>query len=174
MKNFKIITLILFFFALFATSAIAQVQADAEINVGATVDNALTLTGIQNLEFGDISSSNTETISLDNDETSTSDGQQYGIFDLQAGTGNNVQLEVSNSITLTDLSDENLTMTYEPLIFRTDGSSNETLIEVGQTQHTINDISESAIDLYVGGDLSGDFDAGIYTGSLTLTVQYVE
>ena len=174
MKNFKTITLTLFFFALFATSAIAQVQADAEINVGATVDNALTLTDIQNLDFGDIASTNTETISLDNDETSTSDGQQYGIFQLNAGADNNVRLEVSNSITLTDISDQNLTMTYVPLIFRTDGSTNETLINTGDTEHTISDITGDAIDLYVGGDLSGDFDAGIYTGSLTLTVQYVE
>ena len=178
MKNFKIITLTLFFFALFATSAFAQVEDDTTVEVGATVDAALSVTTIQNLDFGNLSTSDENSSLLQDGESNVNQGDnfQLGEINVEALGGETISISVPTSVTLTDESEsgdaDNLN--YVPLIF--DGSDVIADGDIDSGEGNFEMGASGDQDFSVGGTLSrdggGNFQQGIFSGNLTVTIRY--
>ncbi|MEX0680852.1 MAG: DUF4402 domain-containing protein [Balneolales bacterium] len=161
-----------------------QSQDDDNITASASVTSAVTVTGAENIQFGNIvPSTNARTVSGDGtvtgDNAGDDTGAQPGRFDVTKGPETPVTLTFSALTALTD-DTETLTFSYGENSYLSTSDS-EVLNGVVFDPASVLDISSestyvtaSTFSVFVGGTVTPTADQaeGTYTGSITLTVEY--
>lgn len=166
--SYKLITLL--FTAMFLFFNHAQAQDNADINVTATVMETLTITGVNDLVFGDITQGQNKTV-VPTDALA-------GRFDITGEAGS----EVGISFTLPTELDLTSGPDVMGISFSTTSGIHHTVNDAGAgTTYnpgvgatTTLDAGSGQLFVFIGGEVqpsAGQFP-GNYEGTITLTVEY--
>ena len=149
-----------------STSAQAQ-SASAGIQANATILAALTATGVQDLDWGIVLYSTTNTL-LASDAAS-------GHFTVQGAPSAGVDVDFVFPATITNGTDNLTVNNWTGLqgINTTRGAS-AVFDPNTTTSLTLGGVATDVLNLYLGGDVTsaGGESAGLYTGNITMNVAY--
>jgi spore coat protein U-like protein len=153
-----------------AVLAVAPRQAEAQsasITASATVLTALTVTGVDNLDFGLVPPGFTKTV-LETDAGA-------GTFDLSGSAGAEVTLTFTAlPANLQDAALNNLPITYTGVRNTTDNAATGNVFTPSAVTTTNLDAGTGELYLFLGGqvDATASPPAGLYQGTVTLTAAY--
>lgn len=154
----------------FATSAMAQINPNTTVGASATVLDELTISKVQDVNFGNVAVNSTPILNAENGVTTDVgfDGFQYGHVAISAG--GNVRFTFAETIQLT-ADGETDELTYTPEIRLTNDN-----FDFGGTNVTNNSTHGVSGNqgLIIGGNLGtiANVARTTYTGDLTITVEY--
>lgn len=149
----------------------AQGQGSADIDVLATVLETLTVTAVNDLEFGDVVQGQSSTVSPEDAEA--------GSFFVNGEAGSEVDVTFSLPSVLEQTFDPSLTMDidFSPTSARhntSDDASAGTSFDPDTGATTSLDFANGELFVYIGGtiDPTPTQEPGNYEGTITLTIEY--
>lgn len=143
-------------------------QTSADVTVSATIENSLNISNLSDLTFGTVSAGATATV----DETATADAGQVLI---EGTAGQDVIVTAPETLTLTGTgADISATLSYVGFNTNTQGSATVGNLGGGGGDVTL-DGTSGEYYIWVGGSFTTPITQtnGAYSGTLTITVDYV-